>query len=419
MPHEELSEENNQEVTQDELGGVAVGEVTVDSTVLESQQSGTEKPDSDRAYEMAHAGKELRDEAAKDRTYLPSLKKYIKEAQETGELFDAAKTEQEKVDATNEVFSAILKLQAGDETFSFNGEEPIKTQLIYQLFDMEGHRDLVEWYITATLDKSSDLDRDGWQDSQGKIVSVNKMTDHIKGLYGETGVYRRNGETVDEKLNTEEESDKRTLVEKALWKFDKGIGSDAIDEARNKLREMLDEELKKHQAITEAKPGEEIGYQVNDFWPSKLAEDWRSKDDRADKAEEWASILYDNPVSQAYRETHPEVSFTGEGLNLVTDHIALLKKEIEELQNEISEFEQDGQWVQDLVEKVGKDEIAKEEMESLFAQDSTTVGELKAHFKKPYEQKLEKLESKVRLLSEVLDEVKSGKASKEGIEATS
>lgn len=57
-------------------------------------------------------------------------------------------------------------------------------------------------------------------------------------------------------------------------------------------------------------------------------------DERASRVEEWAGILHDHPVSEAFREAHPGVDITPESLVYLEDETTWLKLELEGLDHD-------------------------------------------------------------------------------------
>lgn len=155
---------------------------------------------------------------------------------------------------------------------------------------------------------------------------------------------------------------------------------------------------------------------------------------RADKdakaREEWAGILHDHPVSDSYKAAHPEVNFTAEGLVLYSrfeEHQQrILKQHIESLRQSLSHFD-DENWGseslgfllapprhEDDFEEEDDDETEPdEELNRLLDNDSTTIGELKELFKKRRQEQIQYLESEANSLAQVLEDVRSGRASEQ------
>jgi TusA-related sulfurtransferase len=150
------------------------------------------------------------------------------------------------------------------------------------------------------------------------------------------------------------------------------------------------------------------------------AESW---DLTADAREEWAGILHDYPVSEQYREAHPEVSFTSEGMLLVEDYVRRLeedhtsKKELEKIDRpdwgskifptEIAGAEEDEAHY---LERIVSDVEPGSELAALLDNPAATMGEIKEYFRNKAQEYLSAHKNNLERLKKVLEDVKTGKA---------
>lgn len=162
-----------------------------------------------------------------------------------------------------------------------------------------------------------------------------------------------------------------------------------------------------------------------DFRPSVRREWAQSQDEEAARIEEWAGILHDHPVSDSYKEAHPEVSFTPRGLNEASELQGHRTREANEARREadmLSEAESLSPEVlmtylnkvrySSLTSPMTRDQIHA--FDDLFRKpDTTTLEDIKSFMGNAYKEHAAKLEAKVSAVGAVLDDVESGKTAEE------
>ncbi len=143
-------------------------------------------------------------------------------------------------------------------------------------------------------------------------------------------------------------------------------------------------------------------------------------DERAAKVEEWAAILHDHPLSEAFHESHPNVSVSPaslyqlelevqKDLDLATDyeHLAenIYNKKVEQ---EVRKFE--NYWdIQSLLEKA--DEVANQEYDRIQAELDTVLDSSRSFYQELFKTVVvQPLRNKAVAVQSMLDEIKSGQA---------
>jgi hypothetical protein len=170
-----------------------------------------------------------------------------------------------------------------------------------------------------------------------------------------------------------------------------------------------------------------------------LVRGFRSKAERLDQLakqrEEWAGILHDHPVDEAYKDAHPEVSFTPEGLIQLEELAGFRAKNAERhkgdfqvAQEEIDkedwasqnlwhyisppEFDEELDWEDD------EEQQEDAELKELLNNDATTIKDLKEHVKRRLQENTEEVQEEADKLTAILDYVRNGRTAERSPEST-
>jgi hypothetical protein len=172
----------------------------------------------------------------------------------------------------------------------------------------------------------------------------------------------------------------------------------------------------------------------------QLDRESKQLDDRAEAVADWAGILDDHPVSEAYKANHENVDFTPEAL-MATEAslrkdisiIAQKEKALKEVKpihafqgfdrnrsSEDYDYDalQDGNGMYDLADRVGytlgpgyKHQLLRQ-WEKLAAKEGVTLEEMKKFYTEQYRiHVIQPIQNRVSMVKSVLEDVKSGRAS--------
>jgi hypothetical protein len=137
-----------------------------------------------------------------------------------------------------------------------------------------------------------------------------------------------------------------------------------------------------------------------------------SHEKNAEMIENWAGILHDRPVSQEYKESHPEVSFRPEGLAHFEQHLEFLKRDLKRLSEQSEDYSLD--WALNKLPvrlEESKDDEVLAGLASLLSDPKTTLHQLKQYFDLLDRLERQDIQEQVDKMSSVLEDVKSGRAS--------
>lgn len=171
-------------------------------------------------------------------------------------------------------------------------------------------------------------------------------------------------------------------------------------------------------------PTEKIDIPEKDHVAESMRQESYYIDRIAAVKEKWAGILHDHPVSDEYKASHPEISFTPEGLQMAEEHQAFLveaaeraKKEVEkleavdsfgtqELPEMIVQLYDEGSFEEDDLEELPNETI---KLIHLLSNPSTTIGDLRAFSERTAKEKLDEWSDKAKKQNAVLEDVSAGR----------